>query len=92
MFLLVVRFSCLGRDHIFTSRQAGIRDKRGRDNESQLYISEFSDGCNTTQISYAYTLLLATEHLLHNNALSVTIHKIGRQINKSTLTNLHSYW
>ena len=35
-FLLVVRFSCLGRDKIFTSRPVVIRDKRGRDNESKL--------------------------------------------------------
>ena len=37
-FSPVVRFSCLGRDQIFTSRYAVIRDKRGRDSESQLYI------------------------------------------------------
>ena len=37
-FSPVVRFSCLGRDKIFTSRYAVIRDKRGRDNESQLYF------------------------------------------------------
>ena len=36
-FLHVVRFSCLGRDQIFTSRKAVIQDKRGRDSESQLY-------------------------------------------------------
>ena len=36
IFLPVVRFSYLGRDQIFTSRYAVIRDKRGRDNESQL--------------------------------------------------------
>ena len=35
-FLPVVRFSCLGKDQIFTSRQAVIRDKRGRDNKSRL--------------------------------------------------------
>ena len=33
-----VRFSCLGRDQIFTSRYVFIRDKQGRDNESQLYL------------------------------------------------------
>ena len=36
-FLPVVRFSCLGSDQIFTSRLAVIRDKRSRDNGSQLY-------------------------------------------------------
>ena len=35
---LHVRFSCLGRDQIFTSRYAGIPDKRGQDSESQLYL------------------------------------------------------
>ena len=35
-FLLVVRFSCLGRDKIFILRKAAFRDKRVRDNESQL--------------------------------------------------------
>ena len=35
-FLPVVRFSCLIRDKIFVSRKAVIRDKRGRDNQSQL--------------------------------------------------------
>ena len=34
--LYVVRVSCLGRDQIFTSRWAVIRDKRVRDSESQL--------------------------------------------------------
>ena len=37
IFLPVVRYSCLGRDQIFTSRQAVIRDKRVSDNESHLY-------------------------------------------------------
>ena len=36
-FLHVVRFSCLGRDQIFTSRKVVIRDKRVRHSESQLY-------------------------------------------------------
>ena len=39
-FLLVVRFSCLGRDKIFTSRQAVIQDKRVWDNKSQLYLTQ----------------------------------------------------
>ena len=38
IFLPVVRFSCLSRDKIFTSRYAVIRDKRVRDSESQLYL------------------------------------------------------
>ena len=38
IFLPVIRFSCLGKDQIFTSRQAVIRDKRGRNNENQLYL------------------------------------------------------
>ena len=37
-FSHVVRVSCLGRDQIFTSRYGVIRDKRGQDNESQLYV------------------------------------------------------
>ena len=40
IFLPVVRFSCLGRDQIFTSRLAVIPDKRGRENESQLYLEK----------------------------------------------------
>ena len=43
-FLPVVRFSCLGMDQIFTSRQAVIRDKRVRDSESQLYTRSMSRG------------------------------------------------
>ena len=38
ILLHVVRFSYLGRDQIFTSREAVIRDKRVRDNESRLYM------------------------------------------------------
>ena len=38
-FLHIVRFSFLGRGQIFTSRYAVIRDKRGRDSESQLYAT-----------------------------------------------------
>ena len=37
MSFFVFRFSCLGRDQIFTSRYAVIRNKRVRDSESQLY-------------------------------------------------------
>ena len=37
-FKHVVRFSRLGRDQIFTSREAVIGDKRGLDSEGQLYI------------------------------------------------------
>ena len=42
ILLPVVRFSCLNRDQIFTSRQAVIRDKRGRDKESQLFIWNYA--------------------------------------------------
>ena len=41
ILLPVIRFSCLGRDHIFTSRYAVIQDKRVRDSESQLYFYKF---------------------------------------------------
>ena len=41
IFLPVVRFLCLGRDQIFTSRKAVIRDKIGRVNCIYIYI--FSD-------------------------------------------------
>ena len=41
IFLHVVRFSYLGRNQIFTLREADIRDKRVRDSESQLYFSYF---------------------------------------------------
>ena len=36
ILLPVVRFSCLSRNQIIASRYAVIRDKRFRDNESQL--------------------------------------------------------
>ena len=42
ILLPVVRFSCLNRDQIFTSREAVIRDKRSRDNESRL-LKKFSN-------------------------------------------------
>ena len=38
VMLPVVRFSCLNRDQIFTLRKAVIQEKRGRDNESRLYM------------------------------------------------------
>ena len=38
ILLLALRISSLGRYQIFISRQAVIRDKRGRDNESELYF------------------------------------------------------
>ena len=37
-FYLLLDFHVLCKNRIFTSRLAVIRDKRGRDNESQLYI------------------------------------------------------
>ena len=36
----IIRTTTFNRDKIFTSRSAVIQDKRGRDNESQLYIVE----------------------------------------------------
>ena len=54
IFLPVVRFSCLSRNKIFTSRQAVIQDKRGRDNESQLYVFN-NHMVIFTQICYIYT-------------------------------------
>ena len=37
ILLPVVRFLCLSRDQIIASRQAIVRDKRGRDNESTVH-------------------------------------------------------
>ena len=33
-----VRFLCLNKDQIFSSRKAVVRDNRSRDNESRLYF------------------------------------------------------
>ena len=38
---LLLDFHVENRDHVFTSRQAVIRDKRNRDNECRLYVSCF---------------------------------------------------
>ena len=45
ILLSVVRFSCLNRDPLFTSRKAVIRDKRSRGNESRVYMHD-DCGCD----------------------------------------------
>ena len=60
IFLPVIRFSCLGRDQIITSRLAVIRNKRVRDSESQLYIYTSINGRNELR-TYTYTVACCIE-------------------------------
>ena len=45
-----VRFLCLNKDQIFSSRYAVIRDNRSRDNESRLYI-KFGQYCSIVRFN-----------------------------------------